>query len=114
MSDISDVMIVTTPTVESMTIEQTFGTVWGLIVRSRGIGGNVVAGLRSLAGGEIKEYTQMLEQARQHAVDRLKQNAAELGANAVLSVRFDSSEIGKTMSEVVAYGTAVRLVPNRL
>ena len=73
----------------------------------------MVAGLRSLAGGEIKEYSQMLEQARQHAVDRLKHNAAGLGANAVLSMRFDSSEIGQTMSEVVAYGTAVRLVANR-
>lgn len=111
MSDLSDVMMVTTPTISSMQVEKTFGTVWGLVVRSRGFGGNVMAGLRSLAGGEIKEYTEMLETARQHALDRLKANAAELGANAVLSIRFDSSEIGQTMSEIVAYGTAVRVVP---
>ncbi len=111
MSDLSDVIMVTTPTIPSMQVEQTFGTVWGLVVRSRGIGGNVMAGLRSLAGGEIKEYTEMLETARQHALDRLKAHAAELGANAVLSVRFDSSEIGQTMSEIVAYGTAVRVKP---
>lgn len=107
MSDGSNVTVVTTPEVPNMVIDNTFGTVWGLIVRSRGLGGNIVAGLRSLGGGEIKEYTQMLEQARHHALERLKENAAALGANAVVSMRFDSSELGQTMSEVVAYGTAV-------
>ncbi len=107
MSDASDVMAVTTPAIAGMRIEKTYGTVWGLVVRSRGLGGNVVAGLRSLAGGEIKEYTAMLEHARHAALDRLKAQAAALGANAVLSLRFDSSELGQTMSEIVAYGTAV-------
>ncbi len=109
----SDVTAVTTPAIAGMRVEKTFGTVWGLVVRSRGLGGNVVAGLRSLAGGEIKEYTEMLEQARQHALERMLAHAAELGANAVLSVRFDSSELGQTMSEIVAYGTAVSLVPEK-
>ena len=77
------------------------------MVRSRGLGGNIVAGLRSLVGGEIHEYTQMLEEARRHALDRLASNAALMGANAVVAMRFDSSEIGETMSEIVAYGTAV-------
>lgn len=111
MSDATDVVTVTTPTVSSMRIVRTLGMVFGLVVRSRGLGGNVVAGLRSLAGGEIKEYTEMLEQARQHALDRMKANAAELGANGVVAMRFDSAELGQTMSEIVAYGTAVALEP---
>ena len=76
------------------------------------MGGNVVAGLRSLAGGEIKEYTAMLTEARNHAVGRMKANARELGANGVVAMRFDSSEIGQTMSEIVAYGTAVVVEPD--
>ncbi|MDE2496904.1 MAG: YbjQ family protein, partial [Xanthomonadaceae bacterium] len=86
---------------------ETKGQVFGLVVRSRGIGGNVMAGLRSIVGGEISEYTQMLEEARRHATDRMVQNAQAMGANAVVMMRFDSSEIGQTMSEIVAYGTAV-------
>ncbi len=66
-----------------------------------------MAGLRSLGGGEISEYTEMLEQVRRHAVDRLIQNAVLRDANAIVMMRFDSSEIGQTMSEIVAYGTAV-------
>jgi len=88
-------------------ITETKGQVFGLVVRSRGIGGNVMAGLRSIVGGEITEYTQMLEEARRHATDRMVQNAQAMGANAVVMMRFDSSEIGQTMSEIVAYGTAV-------
>ena len=66
-----------------------------------------MAGLRSLGGGEISEYTEMLEQVRRPAVDRLIQNAVLRDANAIVMMRFDSSEIGQTMSEIVAYGTAV-------
>ncbi|MFA5895746.1 MAG: heavy metal-binding domain-containing protein [Thermoplasmata archaeon] len=76
-------------------------------MRSRGIGGNIVAGLRTIPGGEITEYTQMLDQARYEALARLMQHAKSLGANAVISARFDSSEIDQTMSEILAYGTAV-------
>ena len=89
---------------------ETLGTCFGVVVRSRGLGGNIMAGLRSLAGGEIKEYTQMLEDARRQAIDRMVQNATLMGADAVLSMRFDSAELGQTMSEIVAYGTAVRLI----
>jgi uncharacterized protein YbjQ (UPF0145 family) len=70
-----------------------------------------VAGLRSIVGGEIHEYTQLLEQARRQAVDRLVVNATAMGADAVVMMRFDSSEIGQMMSEIVAYGTAVKLEP---
>jgi uncharacterized protein YbjQ (UPF0145 family) len=66
-----------------------------------------MAGLRSIFGGEIIEYTQLLEETRRHAVDRMVKNAQRMGANAVVMMRFDSSEMGQTMSEIVAYGTAV-------
>jgi uncharacterized protein YbjQ (UPF0145 family) len=105
-------IVATTETVAGQRVRQTLGQVFGVVVRSRGLGGNIAAGLRSLVGGEITEYTQMLEEARKHAIDRLVDNAALMGANAVLTLRFDSSEIGQTMSEIVAYGTAVVLEPS--
>ncbi len=100
-------IIVTTEGIAHYRVVQTLGHVFGLVVRSRGLGGNIMAGLRSLGGGEITEYTEMLEEARRHALDRLEQNATAMGANAVVRMQFDSSEIGQTMSEIVAYGTAV-------
>jgi uncharacterized protein YbjQ (UPF0145 family) len=100
-------IIVTSEYVAGYKITATKGQVFGLVVRSRGIGGNIMAGLRSIVGGEISEYTQMLEEARRHATDRMVENAQAMGANAVVMMRFDSSEIGQTMSEIVAYGTAV-------
>jgi len=100
-------IIVTTESIHGYKIEKTIGQVFGVVVRSRGLGGNIMAGLRSLGGGEIKEYTEMLEDARKHAIDRMVQNAHAMGANAIVMMRFDSSEIGQTMSEIVAYGTAV-------
>ena len=93
--------------------KQTLGQVFGVVVRSRGLGGNIMASLRSIVGGEIHEYTQLLEQTRRQAVDRLVKNATAMGANAVVMMRFDSSEIGQTMSEIVAYGTAVVLEPDK-
>lgn len=104
-------LVVTTENVPGYHVKQVKGQVFGVVVRSRGIGGNVMAGLRSLVGGEIHEYTQMLEEARRHALDRLVFNATKMGANAVLMMRFDSAEIGQTMSEIVAYGTAVVIEP---
>ena len=100
-------LVVTTENIEGRSIERVVGQVFGVVVRSRGIGGNITAALRSLGGGEIKEYTEMLEDARRAAIDRLVENAHAMGANAVVMMRFDSSEVGQTMSEVVAYGTAV-------
>jgi len=99
--------IVTTETIEGYTVQETLGQVFGLVVRSRGLGGNIMAGLRSIVGGEIIEYTEMLEDARRHALDRMVKNAAAMGANAVIRMQFDSSELGTSMSEIVAYGTAV-------
>jgi uncharacterized protein YbjQ (UPF0145 family) len=105
-------IIATTPYVAGHRVAETKGQVFGLVVRSRGLGGNLIAGLRSIAGGEIHEYTSLLEDTRRQAVDRMVQNATMMGANAVLSMRFDSSELAGTMSEIVAYGTAVVLVPD--
>lgn len=100
-------LVVTTENITGYKVKEVKGEVFGLIVRSRGLGGNIMAGLRSLVGGEIHEYTAMLEDARKQAVDRLVKNAAEMGANAVVMMRFDSSEIGQDMSEILAFGTAV-------
>jgi uncharacterized protein YbjQ (UPF0145 family) len=103
----SKMIVVTSEYVAGYRVKETKGQAFGVVVRSRGIGGNMMAGLRSIVGGEIKEYTELLEEARRHAVDRLVQNATAMGANAIVVLRFDSSEIGQTMSEIVAYGTAV-------
>ena len=106
-------IIATTENIAGHRVVNTLGQVFGVVVRSRGIGGNIVAGLRSIVGGEINEYTQMLEEARRHATDRMVANATAMGANAILVMRFDSSEIGQTMSEIVAYGTAAVTEPVR-
>src|ERR1700742_4538314 len=100
-------LIVTTENVAGHRIADVKGQVFGVVVRSRGLAGNVMAGLRSIIGGEITEYTQLLEEARRHAIDRMVRNAQLMGANAVVMMRFDSSEMGQSMSEIVAYGTAV-------
>jgi uncharacterized protein YbjQ (UPF0145 family) len=104
-------LVTTTENVPGHQVREVRGQCFGVVVRSRGLAGNFMAGLRSILGGEIKEYTQLLEQARRHAVDRMVSNAALMGANAIVMMRFDSSEIGQTMSEIVAYGTAVVLDP---
>ncbi len=103
-------LIATTPFIGGWRVTETKGHVFGLVVRSRGLGGNIMAGLRSLGGGEIHEYTSLLEDTRRQAIDRMVQNATMMGANAVLSMRFDSSEMANTMTEIVAYGTAVIVV----
>lgn len=100
-------IVTTTAQVEGHPIVETKGQVFGVIVRSRGLGGNIVAGLRTILGGEIHEYTAMVEDARRQAIDRMCKNATMMGANAVVRMMFDSSEMGQTMTEIVAYGTAV-------
>ena len=92
-------------------VTQSLGTCFGLVVRSMGVGKGIAAGFRSMVGGEVKQYTALLEDSRRHAMDRMVENAMLLGGNAVIGVRFDSSEIGQTMTEIVAYGTAVVIQP---
>jgi uncharacterized protein YbjQ (UPF0145 family) len=100
------VIVTTTENIPGTRVVKTLGQVFGLTVRSRGIGGNIAAGLKSLAGGEIGSYVKLNEDSRRQALDRMVQNASAMGANAVTMMRFDSTEMGKSMSEIVAYGTA--------
>jgi uncharacterized protein YbjQ (UPF0145 family) len=88
-------------------VTQVYGEVFGLTVRSRDFGSNLAASFRSLGGGEVTQYTQMLAESRHVAVMRMCQMAQGMGANAILAMRFDCNEIAQTMSEVAAYGTAV-------
>jgi uncharacterized protein YbjQ (UPF0145 family) len=107
-----DLIFVTTPYVPGYRITRVVGATFGLIVRSRGLGQNIAAYFRAWGGGEITIYTQLLEQVRHHAIQRLCDHAKSLGANAVVSVGFDTSEIGSIMTEVLAYGTAVVVEPD--
>lgn len=102
-------IVTTTENVVGYKVREVKGQVFGVVVRSRGLVGNITAGLRAIVGGEITEYTSLLEEARRHAVDRMVQNAQAMGANGIVMMRYDSSEIGQAMSEIVAYGTAVVL-----
>ncbi|BAW31528.1 conserved hypothetical protein [Methanothermobacter sp. MT-2] len=102
-----DFIVVTSNYIPGYDVVKTIGLVYGLTVRSRGLGGQITANLRSIGGGEIKEYVTMMEHARQEAIDRMISHARELGANAVISTRFDSDSISNIMQELLAYGTAV-------
>jgi uncharacterized protein YbjQ (UPF0145 family) len=105
------VIVATTENLPGHRVTRVIGQVFGLTVRTRGLGGNIAAAFRSVAGGEVASYTKLLEDTRRQAIDRLVETATAAGANAVGMMRFDSSEIGTTMSEVVAYGTAVVVDP---
>ena len=93
-------------------IEEIFGEVFGLTVRSRNLGSQIGAGFKSLVGGELKGMTKMLAEGRAHATDRLIEEAESKGANAIVAFRFDTSELGTTWTEICAYGTAVRATKN--
>ena len=100
-------IVVTTENIKGYVVKEVKGSAFGVVVRARGFGGDIMAGLRGIMGGEIKEYTSMLEDARKQAVDRMVKNATEMGGNAIIMMRFDSGEMGNNMSEIVAYGTVV-------
>jgi uncharacterized protein YbjQ (UPF0145 family) len=93
--------------ISGLRITGNLGVCYGLVVRSMGAIGGLTAGIKALRRGEISEYTQLLEDSRRHAIDRMVDNARLLGADAIIGVRFDSSEIGNQFTEIVAYGTAV-------
>lgn len=88
-------------------VVRTLGSCFGLVVRSMGAVRGIGASFKALAGGEVTQYTKLLEDSRRHAMDRLIENARLMGANAVIGMRFDSSEIGQSLTEIAAYGTAV-------
>jgi uncharacterized protein YbjQ (UPF0145 family) len=96
---------------EGMTVERDLGIAFGLVVRSMGAIKSISAGFKALRQGEVTQYTELLEDSRRHAIDRMIENARLLGANAVVAMRFDSSNIGEQLTEVVAYGTAVVASP---
>ncbi len=100
-------IVVSSNHVPGYEVVETKGFCYGLTVRSRGVGGQIGAGIRSVFGGEIKEYVKMMEESRDEAVYRMIDHAQQMGANAVISVRYDSNEVSNVMQEILAYGTAV-------
>ena len=100
-------ILVTTDFVPGKTIKKTFGLVRGNTIRARHIGKDISAALRNIVGGEIRDYTKMMAESREQALDRMVEEAKELGANAVLNIRFATSMIMQSASEILAYGTAV-------
>jgi uncharacterized protein YbjQ (UPF0145 family) len=102
-----EIPITTALELPGATVKENLGITFGLVVRSMGLAKNFTAGWKSMRQGEVSEYTELLEDARRHAIDRMVANAQLLGANAILAMRFDSSEMGNQLTEVVAYGTAV-------
>ena len=101
-------MIITTADkIEGKTISKTIGLVRGSTIRARHLGKDIMAGLRGIVGGEISEYTKMMAEAREEAVQRMIEDTEKKGANAVISMRFSTSMIMQNAAEVLAYGTAV-------
>jgi uncharacterized protein YbjQ (UPF0145 family) len=103
------VLISTMNDVPGHEVEEVLGEVFGLTVRSRNIGSQIGAGLKSILGGELKGMTKALSDSRQQVIDRMVAEAETKGANAILAMRFDTSELGNMWTEICAYGTAVRL-----
>lgn len=100
-------MLVTTDTVPGKKIVKTFGLVRGNAVRARHVGRDIVAALRNVVGGEIREYTKLMAESREQAIDRMSDEAKRLGANAIVAVRFTTSFISAGAAELLAFGTAV-------
>ena len=101
-------LITTMNDVPGQVIEDVYGEVFGLTVRSRNIGSQLGAGLKSMFGGELKGMTKALVDSRQQVTDRMVEEAEAKGANAIVAMRFDTSEMGTNWTEICAYGTAVR------
>ena len=104
-----DFLISTMNDVPGYEVVEVHGEVFGLIVRSRNLFSNIGASFRTIFGGEVRGYTTLLSDSREHALSRLREAAVAKGANAVLAMRFDSGDIGGVMNEVAAYGTAVKI-----
>jgi uncharacterized protein YbjQ (UPF0145 family) len=102
-------VISTTNELPGYVVEEVLGEVFGLTVRSRNIGSQLGAGLKSILGGELKGMTKALADSRQQVIDRMVEEAEAKGGNAILAMRFDTSEMGSNWTEICAYGTAVRV-----
>ena len=103
----SDVIVVTTPTIPGYKIVEVKGIVTGVVPRTRGVGGKIIAGFQSLVGGEVTAYTSEMEKARKEAIDRMIRKAKEMGANAVVGVDIETSEVFQGVVLISATGTAV-------
>ena len=106
--------VTTAFTLPGMTVERDLGVAFGLVVRSMGAIKWIGASFKAMRQGEVTQYTELLEDSRRHAIDRMIENAQLLGANGIVAMRFDSSEIGQQLTEIVAYGTAVVTRPAAL
>jgi len=102
----NEIIVVTTESIPGYRVKKILGVVSGSIVRARHIGKDILASFRNITGGEIKEYTELLAQSRDEALKRMLKKAKELGANAILGVRFGTSSVAQGAAEVFAYGTA--------
>jgi len=101
-------IIVTTDFVTGKEIAETIGVARGNTVRARNIGRDIMAGLKNIVGGEISEYSKLMSQSREQALERLEQHAASMGADGIINVRFITAEIMQGVAEILAYGTAVK------
>ena len=104
---VDEILVVTSPQVSGKRVVRTYGLVSGNTIRARHIGKDIMAGLRNIVGGEVVEYAKLLAESREQALDRMKAKAAALGANAIISVQFQTSVIMGGAAEMMAYGTAV-------
>ncbi len=102
-------LLTNTETVPGKSVVEHFGLVSGSTVRAKHIGRDILAGLKNIVGGELKGYTELLQESRQQAVDRMTQQAEQMGANAVVNVRFATSSVAQGAAELYVYGTAVRV-----
>lgn len=102
-------ILVNTDFIAGKKVEETLGLVKGSTIRAKHLGKDIVAGFRHMVGGELKEYTEMIEEARQIAVNRMVKEAERLGADAVINIRFSTAAVTQGAAEIVAYGTAVKL-----
>ena len=100
-------IIVTSSTIAGKEIKKTFGVVRGNTIRARHIGKDIIAGFKNILGGEIQEYTKLMGESREQALDRMSEQAKELGANAIVDCRFSTSYIMQNAAEILVYGTAV-------
>jgi uncharacterized protein YbjQ (UPF0145 family) len=103
-------IVATTEQIEGKKITETLGLVRGSTIRARHMGHDIMAGLRNIVGGEVKDYTVMLAQAREEAIQRMIEQAEKMGANAIVGTRFVTSMVMSGAAEIVAYGTAVKVV----
>ena len=104
-------IVVTSPDIPGRRVSQVLGLVLGNTIRARHLGRDIQAVLRNIAGGEVHEYTKMMAEAREQAIDRMVDEANALGADAIISLRFQTCEVMKGAAEMLCYGTAVTLQP---